>query len=273
MENLRHKLKNKVYGLMNKKDITDIINIILREYNLEDYVSTISFSFEEFNGLSNENPIDYDYITPTLSINVPSLHKDFIELKYMDSYVYNWMILIYNILYAIEEINLYKLKENEEECKENKILKLYYEYQNKTNFIRKHKFLSKYKESEKIDASNVIIPEERIKMVNAYFKTIDIFKDLNIKTEAIDWFVQTHINQILNGYNEQDRNIYPLQSIFYQKSYLEGKYYMNKFKWYNNEPMMTLSNAADDTNDVKKRLSYGMPIDTYEFILTRRNKV
>ena len=80
-------------------------------------------------------------------------------------------------------------------------------------------------------------------------------------------------NEILDGYKTEDQSIYPLKSLFFQKSYLEGLHYMKKFDWYNNEPMMSLSNATDEVNSVKDRLALGYPIDFYEHILVRKNKL
>ena len=273
MQDLKDGLKKKVYGLMYQKDIKDIINILKYKLGIEDYIYDVNFSYEEFNGVSFENAIDYDLLNSSLIVNMPLLHSKFAPLYNKEVIPYNWMILFYEIIYAMEDIKLIKYFENEEENPETKIVKLYKQFINEDNFIKDHKFLYLYKSSKTTNADNLIDPIERIKSVNAYFETRNIFKELNIDPTSMKCFKILFEEDLLNGYNLDDQNQYPLRNFFFQNSYLEGKLFMNKFDWYNKEPMMAVSNASNEVNDVKDRLALGYPIDSVEYLLVRKNRI
>lgn len=273
MEKKVFNLKKYVYGLMNKDNIKELVLNMSKKYDLTDKIKDVELTFEEFNGVSHEDPINYDQFDKILSINVPVIHSKFVQLYDKDAYVYNWMILINEIFYALEDIKLNSLIEEKVKCSETRIINLYNDFLYGEDRIQDYPFLYNYKKDDITDANELINPIERIKSVNAYFNTLEMANKYHIKSKAIECFRNNFIDKLLNGYNEENSSEYPLKTLFFQKSYIEGRYFMSQFPWYDKEVMMALSNATDEVNDVRKRLALGYPIESCEQTQVRTYKI
>ena len=273
MQNLKDDLKDKIYGLMYKQDIRDIVKILTYDYCLNNYIRNVSFSEEEFKGFSLENAIDYDQINKELVINLSVLHSKFISLDNNDAYVYNWMILFRELFMTIEDVRLLKYEDDRTINPETTIKSAYEELKSNESNNNYYSFLDQYKIKMVNKCEPISNPVERIKSVRSYFNTINIFEGLNIKSEAIDMFKKEYDKELLEGYSILDQGTYPLRNIFFKSSYLQGKYFMERYfgRWYSDEGMVALSNATNEVHDLKERLALGYPIESIEYKRVRKN--
>ena len=274
MKNLKEDLKTKVYDLMYKNDIRDIVKILTNEYGLNDYIRNVSFSEEEFRGLSLENAIDYDQIGGELIINMSVLHSRFMKLTDSEAYPYNWMILFREICIAIEDVRLIKYENENVINPETRIKRAFDAFVDNESNNNYYGFLEQYKKDKVNKFQPVINPIERIKSIRSYFHTVDTFKKLQIDSTSIIRFKTLYDDELLEGYSINDQNVYPLHNLFFKSSYLEGRDFMKRFfKWYNDEGMVALSNATDEVNSLKERLALGYPIESTEYVRVRKDKI
>ena len=278
MQNLKEDLKRKTTGLINKKDVLSIVQILTYELGLEDYVKNISFSEEEFRGISLENSIDYDPSSCELVINMPVLHAKFKPFTYDEKeniriIQFNWMLFFYEIFYAFEDVKHYKYQDKNINNHETRIIKACHEF-NGQEIFNSFDFI-KHIKNDKVTKKDLLSdPVERIKVMNAYFETLRVFINIETDPKLIDLFKNLFSDKILKGYSQSDQGKYPIYNYFLQNTYIEGLYFLKRyFPWYDNEPMVALSNATRDVNDLKQRLAYGYPIDYTEYISVRKRKI
>lgn len=276
MRNLKEDLKSVVNDVIYYGDIKDIILILREKFSLQDYINKntpVEFNDEKFRGESFENAIDYDQFSKTLIVNM-SVLKNKITTQYNNFLQpYNWMIVMYEILYVFEEIKLLKYQNEKIKNHVTKIIEVFNDFNTELTDASNYNFLKNYKLNETTKNQEIVNPVERIKMMHAYFNTLSIFEKILSTNAPIKDFKQLFDQEILKGYAINNQNIYPLRNLFFQNSYIDGQIFMNRFSWYDNEAMVALSNASKEVRDVKERLALGYPIDSIEYTLVRKNRV
>ena len=278
MHNLKDGLKARINEIITGEDIYDIVLLLRDKFDLKKYINEykpLEFNYEDVHGESLESAIDYDPNERTLIINNNEFMSKFTPTYDVNTQPYNWMILIYELLYEMEEILLYKYEVENIDNNVTEIVKLYEDFiaRSKNASTEYSKFLRDYKSNETTKNTEIVNPVERIKMLHAYFNTLDIFKKINTDINTINKFKSIFACEVLKGYSIDDQNVYPLRNIFFQNSYLDGQFFMGQFSWYDNEAMNSISDATKKVNSIEERLALGYPIDSVDYNLVRRNKI
>ncbi|MBR5662691.1 MAG: hypothetical protein IKX00_03440 [Bacilli bacterium] len=277
MHNLEEGLKAYITDLIYEDDIKNIILLLREQFELQKYIdlnNPVDFNFEEFHGVSFENPIDYSEYNRQITVNMSVLRSKFTKTFDPSTQPYNWMVLLYEIFYIIEDIKI--IKYTEENIKNNvtKIIKLYEDFKaNKVSALEIKKYIDGYKKDEITSCEIIEDPVERIRKVHAYFNTLNVFKKIHLNDYYMNQFKLNYNAELLNGYQINNQNVYPLRNVFFQNSYIDGTLFMNNFAWFKNESMVSLSNATSEVNSLEERLALGYPIESIEYNLVRKNKI
>lgn len=278
MQNLKDDLKMKIHDIVTNKDICDIVILLRDKLELRNYINNtkpVDINFDTIHGESHESAIDYDPNERNLIINMSEFMSKFTENYDPNTQPYNWMVLVYELSYEMEDILLYKYETENIINNVTEIVRIYNDYlaTSKNSFTESSTFLKNYKIEQTTKYQDIVNPVDRIKMMHAYFNTIDIFKKLNIDPKIMNQFKSNFDGEILKGYSAYDQNIYPLRNIFFQNSYFDGQFYMGQFSWFDNEAMNAISDATKKVNSLEERLALGYPIDSIDYNLVRRNKI
>lgn len=278
MQNLKDDLKARIHSVVTSKDISDIIILLCNKLGLRGYINNnkpLDINYDTIHGESYESAIDYDPYDKCLIINMSEFLSNFTEYYDPNTQPYNWMMLIYKLSYEMEDILLYKYETENIDNKVTEIVKIYNDFvaASKNTHLENNTFLKNYKIEQTTKNQEIVNPIDRIKMMHAYFNTVDIFKKINIDAVTLDKFKSLFEGEVLKGYSSYDRNIYPLRNIFFQNSYFDGQFYMGQFSWFDNEAMNAISYATNEVNSVEERLALGYPIDSVDYNLVRKNKI
>ena len=272
MRNLNEDLKRVLYSIIYTNDIQDIIAILTKANNLDEYIDLndpVEFNFEEFHGVSLENAIDYSELDKKIEINMPILSNKFTQAYDPSTQPLNWMNLFYELFYIIEDIKMVKYKKENAKNNVTKIIKLYEDFKNsRATVLDLNKYILEYKKNQTSKKEVIENPVERMKKAFAYFETINLFKKINLDSYYIEQFKLLHQGELLKGYRLENQNAYPLRNFFLQDSYVDGTLFMKSFSWYNNEPMVALSNATREVPSLEERIVLGYPIESIELYKT-----
>ena len=205
MQNLSEDLRKIITDIIYEEDIKDIIILLRSELGLQKYINAsnpVEFNFETFHGVSLENPIDYSVYDKQLSVNMSVLSSKFSRISDLSDNVLNWMKLLYEIFYIMEDIKFIKYQNENIKNNETKILKLYEDFKNnKASISEFNKYLHEYKSDQITKCEVIEDPIERIRKIHAYFNTIDIFKKMHLKSSYIDQFKELFTEELLKGYS------------------------------------------------------------------------
>lgn len=284
MQDLKGYIKDKSNGVIYAEDIKNLVLMLKDKYGLSNYINhnfPVDINFDDmktnykFQAPSLENAIDYDEINGLLIFDMSVLSSKMAPLYTEEDATFNWIMLTYEILYSFEDINLYKYKNERIKNPVTHIIDAYDEFINESRIIQYLPEVYNYKNNNKPTSTiDVINPFERIKKLHAYFNTLDTIKGINLNENAINRFKKIFEFELLKGYSVNDQNTYPLKTTFMQGSYLDGHtFMMRKFKWYNSEAMVAISNASREIPSIKERIALGYPIDSVDYTLVRRNKI
>lgn len=283
MQDLKGYISLRCNGVIYADDIKNIVLMLMNKYDLYKYINhnfPVDINFDDmktnykFQAPSLEDAIDYDEHNGLLIFDMSVLSSKMTPLYHEDDASFNWIMLLYEILYSFEDIKLYKNKKEGISDNVTRIVSAYDEFVNETRIIQYIPEVYNYKNNKTTSNIEVCNPFDRIKKIHAYFYTLDIIKGTSIHPNAINRFNTIFESELLKGYSEKDQNVYPLRNVFLQNSYLDGQTYMyRKFSWYNNEPMVAISNATKEVPSVKERLALGYPIDLFDYNLTRKHKI
>ena len=277
MQNLSEGLKSIITDVIYEEDIKNIVLLLREELHLERYIDVtnpVEFNFETFHGLSLENTIDYSEYEKKLSVNMSVLNSKLSSINDISDRVLNWMKLLYEIFYIMEDVQIIKYLNENKKNNVTKIIGLYEDFKaNKASLSEFNKYLHNFK-SDQITKNEVIEdPIDRIKKIHAYFYTLDVFKKMHLNSYYMEKFKSLFTDELLKGYSINNQNIYPLRNVFFQNSYIDGSLYMMNFPWFKNESMVSLSNATENVPRLEERLALGYPIESVEYNLIRRNKI
>lgn len=277
MHNLEEWLKTYINDLIYEDDIKNIILLLREQLNLQKYIdinNPVDFNFEEFHGVSFENPIDYSEYNRLITVNMSVLRSKFTPSYDPSTQPINWMMLLYEIFYIMEDIKIIKYTEENEKNNITKIIKLYDDFKaNKRSTFEFNKYLDAYKKEEITSCEYIDDPIDRIRKVHAYFNTLNVFKKIHLNEYYINQFKNVYGGELLKGYAINNQNVYPLRNVFFQNSYIDGTLFMNNFSWFKNDSMVSLSNATHEVASLEERLALGYPIESVEYNLVRRNKI
>jgi len=274
MQNLKEELQGKVFGSIYKEDIQKIVEYLTYKMTLQGYITGVIFSEEEFKGVSYEDAVDYDEIGRELIFNKSVIASKFVDTTNNEDMIpYNWMVLFREIFIALEQVKFFKYKDQGIINDETIIIKTFHDFIEEESVVDNYSFLRNYKANETTRFDDISDPIERIKSIHAYYHTLEIFEKLRIPSIALTTFKDRYQDELLKGYTLSDQGKYPLRSVFFRNTYLDGLRYMSKFKWFDNEAMVALSNATNHVHSVKERLALGYPIDFIEYQQVRSNKV
>ena len=277
MDSLEEWLKTYINDKIYTEDITNIVLYLRNKLNLQYYINAenpVDFSVEEFHGESLEDPIDYSEPTKQLMVNMSVLGSRLTPEYDASTQPFNWMKLLYEIFYIMEDVKITKYLEERTKNNITKIIKLYDDFKNnKATNLEFTKYIDAFKKDEIGLSDSVEDPIERIKKVHAYFNTLDVFKKIHLDKYYINGFKNSFINELLKGYAANNQNVYPLRNVFFQNSYIDGTLFMVRFPWYENESMVSLSNATKEVHSLEERLALGYPIDYIEYQLVRDRKI
>lgn len=277
MQNLSEGLKSIITDVIYEEDIRNIVLLLRQELKLEKYIDAtnpVEFNFETFHGLSLENTIDYSEYEKQLSVNMSVLNSKLSSNNDISDRVLNWMKLLYEIFYIMEDIQIIKYLNENKKNDVTKIIGLYEDFKaNKAGIFEFNKYLHNYKADQVTKNEVIEDPIDRIKKIHAYFYTLDVFKKMHLNSYYMEKFKSLFTDELLRGYSINNQNVYPLRNVFFQNSYIDGSLYMMNFSWFKNESMVSLSNATENVPKLEERLALGYPIESVEYNLIRRNKI
>ena len=111
MHNLEEWLKTYINDLIYEDDIKNIILLLREQLNLQKYIdinNPVDFNFEEFHGVSFENPIDYSEYNRLITVNMSVLRSKFTPSYDPSTQPINWMMLLYEITGRVSPCKRYK---------------------------------------------------------------------------------------------------------------------------------------------------------------------
>lgn len=264
-----------------KNDVYELLQRAIIQNKLCKYVEFVIF-YDEVNSVYSSDATSYNKYDKTLSVDFNRICSLNINVKNGDSDVlmYNRMTLLNEIFLGIEKIKIEHLDHNMDQMELLKIKSAIKEYQDSFS-LDDSKYFDEGDDDIKVFSKdtlnnvirtkkNTISPIERYIKVKAMLDTIDLFKKICPNSKAIEWFKISNADVLANGYY-RDKNIilYPLLSYFSQKNNKDEERYLDRFDWYHNDYLETLSSASKKYN-YENRLMYGMPIDTCEYHLVRK---
>ena len=279
MQDVKTYLKKLNSKELTPEEIFNIFSMLLKENNLLGKVSYIKFVCDNNNHFTSDASI-YLKDQKTIIFDLKKLESKISEIdtsNYNKS-IYSQIITLNEIFIALEKVfveNIDSTLDHKELLNLKNLLLKYKEDQenekNKYFDINDNdvKVYSKIKEDNiKVD---ILSPIDRYIKLKAFFKTVDTIKCMYIDRDELIDFYNNNIDIISNGYDKNKNDItYPIYNYFSKKNQKEGKRYLRECDWYEEDYIEMLSNVSKKYS-FKERLIYGMPIDTCEYRLIRKN--
>ncbi|MBO4601299.1 MAG: hypothetical protein J5634_03620 [Bacilli bacterium] len=279
MQDVKTYLKRLYSKEITPEEIFNIFSMLLKENNLLNKVSYIRFINDNNNHLSSDVAV-YFKEQKTIIFDLKKLESKINEIdkSYFDDIVYSQIVTLNEIYIALEKVFVENIDSTYDHKELLNIKNLLIKYkENHDNEKNKYfdlndndvKVYSKIKEDNiKID---MLSPIDRYIKLKAFFKTVDAIKCMYKNREELIDFYNNNVDIISNGYGKEGNTItYPIYNYFSKRNQKEGKKYLRECDWYEEDYMEMLSNVSNKYS-FEERLIYGMPIDTCEYRLIRKN--
>lgn len=270
------------YRDISKNDVYELFQRAIIQNKLCKYVEFIIFD-DKINSVYSSDATSYDKYDKTISVDFNRiLFQNFvIKNGDYDMLMYNRMTLVNEIFVGIEKVKIEQIDHDMKQIDLIKIKSAVNEYQE--SFAKDDsKYFDEGDDDIKVFSAdsldnalrtkkNTLSPIERYIKIKAMYETINLFKKICPNSIAIEWFKINNAEVLINGYyKEKNIILYPLLNYFSQKSNNDENKYLDRFDWYHKDYLETLSSASKEYN-FEDRLMYGMPIDTCEYHLVRKN--